>query len=94
MNGRYERGGDRWLSVSVERLEYLYHEANDTYTNSFADLTNYLDGSVQVDRIPVSNLVVFASVRYAGNAAAMSSIEATSGRVVINSLASPPSAQK
>jgi prepilin-type N-terminal cleavage/methylation domain-containing protein len=148
----------------VERLEYLYHVANDTYTNSFADLgfnmtgtlkyytpevrmgsstdkigyqvrvlpvaastteawllTNYRDGSVQVDRIPVSNLVVFASVRYAGNAAAMSSIEATSlyvgsgmsgnvepewsgggsssqckecGRVVINSLASPPSAQK
>ena len=40
-------------------------------------LTSYRDGSVQVDRIPVSNLVAFASVRYTGNAAAMTSIEAT-----------------
>jgi prepilin-type N-terminal cleavage/methylation domain-containing protein len=40
-------------------------------------LTKYRDGSTQVDRIPVSNLVTFASVRYVGNAAAMTSIEAT-----------------
>jgi type IV pilus assembly protein PilE len=40
-------------------------------------LTSYRDGSVQVDRIPVSDLVAFASVRYTGNAAAMTSIEAT-----------------
>jgi len=40
-------------------------------------LTSYPDGSVQVDRILVSDLVVFASVRYTGNAAAMTSSEAT-----------------
>jgi prepilin-type N-terminal cleavage/methylation domain-containing protein len=40
-------------------------------------LTSYRDGSVQVDRIPVSDLGAFASVRYMGNAAAMTSIEAT-----------------
>jgi type IV pilus assembly protein PilE len=40
-------------------------------------LTSYRDGSVQVDRIPVSDLRAFATVRYLGNAAAMTSIEAT-----------------
>ncbi|MDZ4732102.1 MAG: prepilin-type N-terminal cleavage/methylation domain-containing protein [Nitrospirota bacterium] len=40
-------------------------------------LTSYRDGSTQVDRIPVSDLVAYASVRYTGNAAAMTSIEAT-----------------
>jgi prepilin-type N-terminal cleavage/methylation domain-containing protein len=40
-------------------------------------LTKYRDGSTQVDRILVSDLVTFASVRYAGNAAAMTPIEAT-----------------
>jgi len=40
-------------------------------------LTSYRDGSMQVDRIPVSDLGAFASVRYMGNAAAMTSIEAT-----------------
>jgi prepilin-type N-terminal cleavage/methylation domain-containing protein len=40
-------------------------------------LTSYRDGSVQVDRIPVSDLGAFATVRYLGNAAAMTSIEAT-----------------
>ncbi len=40
-------------------------------------LTSYRDGSVQVDRIPVSDLSVFASVRYMGNAAPMTSIDAT-----------------
>ena len=40
-------------------------------------LTSYRDGSVQVDRVPVSDLGAFASVRYVGNVAAMTSIEAT-----------------
>ena len=40
-------------------------------------LTSYRDGSVQMDRIPVSDLVMFASVRYVGNAAAMTPVEAT-----------------
>ena len=40
-------------------------------------LTGYRDGSVQVDRIPVSDLGAFATVRYLGNAAAMTSIQAT-----------------
>jgi prepilin-type N-terminal cleavage/methylation domain-containing protein len=41
-------------------------------------LTNFLDGSVQVDRIPATDLAVFASVRYMGNTVAMTSVEATS----------------
>jgi prepilin-type N-terminal cleavage/methylation domain-containing protein len=41
-------------------------------------LTNYRDGSVQVDRIPVIDLRAFSTVRYLGNAAAMTSSEATS----------------
>jgi type IV pilus assembly protein PilE len=40
-------------------------------------LTSYRNGSVQVDRVPASDLSVFASVRYMGNAAPMTSIEAT-----------------
>ena len=40
-------------------------------------LTSYRDGSVQVDRIPVSDLRAFATVRYLGSAAAGTSIEAT-----------------
>lgn len=39
-------------------------------------LTNYRDGSVQVDRIPVSDLRAFSTVRYLGNAAPLTSIEA------------------
>ena len=39
-------------------------------------LTSYRDGSVQMDRIPVSDLVLFASVRYGGNVAAMTPVEA------------------
>jgi type IV pilus assembly protein PilE len=40
-------------------------------------LTSFRDGSVQVDRIPVIDLRAFSTVRYMGNAAAMTSIEAT-----------------
>jgi type IV pilus assembly protein PilE len=40
-------------------------------------LTSFRDGSVQVDRIPVSELGAFSTVRYLGNAAAMTSSEAT-----------------
>ena len=39
-------------------------------------LTRYRDGSVQVDRIPVSDLVLFASIRYVGNVAAMTPVDA------------------
>ena len=41
-------------------------------------LTSYRDGSVQVDRIPMIDLRAFSTVRYLGNAAAMTSNEATS----------------
>jgi prepilin-type N-terminal cleavage/methylation domain-containing protein len=41
-------------------------------------LTNFLDGSVQVDRIPATDLALFASVRYMGYVAPMTSVEATS----------------
>jgi prepilin-type N-terminal cleavage/methylation domain-containing protein len=40
-------------------------------------LTSYRDGSVQVDRIPMIDLRAFSTVRYLGNAAAMTSREAT-----------------
>lgn len=40
-------------------------------------LTRYRDGSVQVDRIPVRDLVRFASIRYVGHGAAMTPVEAT-----------------
>jgi type IV pilus assembly protein PilE len=40
-------------------------------------LTSFRDGSVQVDRIPVSELGAFSTVRYLGNVAAMTSSEAT-----------------
>ena len=40
-------------------------------------LTSYRDGSAQLDRIPVIDLRAFSTVRYLGNAAAMTSIEAT-----------------
>lgn len=40
-------------------------------------LTSYHDGSVRVDQILVSDLVLFASLRYVGYAVAMTSSEAT-----------------
>ena len=40
-------------------------------------LTSYRDGSVQVDRIPVKDLGAFATVRYLGNTAPMTSTETT-----------------
>ena len=40
-------------------------------------LTSYRDGSVQVDRIPVSDIGAFATARYLGNAGAIASTEAT-----------------
>lgn len=40
-------------------------------------LTSYRDGSVQVDRIPIIDLRAFSTVRYLGNSAAMTSIDAT-----------------
>lgn len=38
---------------------------------------SHRDGSVQVDRIPVSDLRTFATIRYLGDAAAMTFFEAT-----------------
>ena len=40
-------------------------------------LTRFRDGSAQVDRIPVSDLAMFATIRYVGYAATMTSIEAS-----------------
>lgn len=40
-------------------------------------LTRYRDGSVQVDRIPASDLTMFATIRYVGYAATMTSMAAT-----------------
>ena len=40
-------------------------------------LTRYRDGSVKMDRIPVSDLVSFATVRYLGIAPSMTTIQST-----------------
>ena len=40
-------------------------------------LTHYRDSSVQVDRIPVNDLRAVSTVRYLGNAAPVTSVEAT-----------------
>ena len=40
-------------------------------------LTRYRDGSVEVDRMPVSALVVFATARYLGNAPSMTAVPST-----------------
>jgi prepilin-type N-terminal cleavage/methylation domain-containing protein len=40
-------------------------------------LTRYRNGAVQVDQVAVSDLVAFATVRYLGNTAAMTSVRAT-----------------
>ena len=40
-------------------------------------LTNYRDGSAQVDRIPVNDLRAFSTARYLGNTAMVTSVEAT-----------------
>lgn len=40
-------------------------------------LTRYRDGSVQMDRIPVGDLVAFATARYLGNAPSMTAIQST-----------------
>lgn len=39
-------------------------------------LTSYRDGSVQIDRIPVSDIAAFATVRYMGDAVSKTSIDA------------------
>ncbi len=66
------------LGSSTDKISYQVRvmPIEASATNAWL-LTSYRDGSVQVDRIPVSDLVAFASVRYTGNAAVMTSIEAT-----------------
>ncbi|MDP1768683.1 MAG: prepilin-type N-terminal cleavage/methylation domain-containing protein [Nitrospirota bacterium] len=44
-------------------------------------LTSYRDGAVQVDRVPVSEIGMFATVRYLGNAGTISSGEASNASV-------------
>ena len=44
-------------------------------------LTSYRDGAVQVDRVPVSEIGIFATARYLGNAGTMMSGEATTASV-------------
>ena len=66
------------MGSAIDKISYQVRALPVTASATDAWLlTSYRDGSVQVDRIPVSNLGAFASVRYVGNAAAMTSIEAT-----------------
>jgi prepilin-type N-terminal cleavage/methylation domain-containing protein len=63
---------------AIDKISYQIHALPVTPSATYAWLlTRYRDGSAQVDRIPVSDLAMFATIRYVGNAATMTSIEAT-----------------
>jgi type IV pilus assembly protein PilE len=66
------------MGSTTDKINYQVRALPGTASGTDAWLlTNYRDGLVQVDRIPVSDLGLFASVRYVGNAAPMTSVEAT-----------------
>jgi type IV pilus assembly protein PilE len=74
---KYYTAGVR-LGLATDKMSYQISALPVTAVTTDAWLlTSYRDGSVQVDRIPVSDLGLFASVRYMGNAAPMTSVEAT-----------------
>jgi prepilin-type N-terminal cleavage/methylation domain-containing protein len=62
------------MGYPTDKISYQVRALPGTASGTDAWLlTSYRDGSVQVDRIPVSELVAFASARYLGNAGAMTS---------------------
>jgi len=63
---------------AIDKISYQVRALPVTESETDAWLlTSYRDGSTQVDRIPVSDVVIFASVRYVGNVATMTPVEAT-----------------
>lgn len=66
------------MGSATDKISYQVRALPGTASGTDAWLlTSYRDGSVQVDRIPVIDLRAFATVRYLGNAATVTSIEAT-----------------
>ena len=66
------------MGSATDKINYQVRALPGTASGTDAWLlTNYRDGSVLVDRIPVSDLRAFSTVRYLGNTATVTSIEAT-----------------
>ena len=66
------------MGSATDRINYQVRALPGTASETDAWLlTNYRDGSVQVDRIPVNDLRAFSTARYLGNTAMVTSIEAT-----------------
>jgi type IV pilus assembly protein PilE len=66
------------MGSATDKINYQVRALPGTASGTDAWLlTNYRDGSVQVDRIPVNDLRAFSTVRYLGNTATVTSIEAT-----------------
>ena len=66
------------MGSATDKINYQVRALPDTASGTDAWLlTNYRDGSVQVDRIPVNGLRAFSTARYLGNTAMVTSIEAT-----------------
>jgi len=66
------------IGSATDKINYQVRALPGTASGTAAWLlTNYRDGSVQVDRIPVHDLRAVSTVRYLGNAAPVTSVEAT-----------------
>jgi prepilin-type N-terminal cleavage/methylation domain-containing protein len=66
------------MGSATDKINYQVRALPGTASENDAWLlTNYRDGSVQVDRISVNDLRAFSTVRYLGNAAPVTSVEAT-----------------
>jgi len=66
------------VGSATDKISYQVRAlpVTDSATDAWL-LTRYRDGSVQVDRIPASDLTMFATIRYVGYAASMTSTAAT-----------------
>lgn len=66
------------MGSATDKINYQVRALPGTASGTDAWLlTNYRDGSVQVDRIPVNDLRAFSTARYLGNTAMVTSVEAT-----------------
>ncbi len=66
------------MGSATDKINYQVRALPGTASGTDAWLlTKYRDGSVQVDRIPVNDLQAVSTVRYLGNAAPVTSVEAT-----------------
>ena len=66
------------MGSATDKINYQVRALPGTASGTDAWLlTNYRDGSVQVDQIPVNDLRALSTARYLGNTAMVTSIEAT-----------------